>query len=170
MRRREVERIARRRREYTNARRRLARANKSVSQLPTGAPDRQGDRLRLKAQSELEKARRAKAELEAAIRAPSRAKARDIDRRPDRYKNPRKAAAAVLKEGRKADAMIDKLVEAELTDQEAEARRLIEEAFRNGQSIDDVYKRIARESGLSEHAVYTMAKYADVDTGEAIAA
>jgi len=46
-----------------------------------------------------------------------------------------------------------------LNGSEGRAETLLMQAFRRGERLDDVYKRIAKETGLSAHAVYSIGKY-----------
>ena len=91
--------------------------------------------------------------------APSRATLRDIAKRPQRYKKPSeqtKKLRLVETVLQKQQQQVRKIT---LNGSEGRAETLLMQAFRRGERLDDVYKRIAKETGLSAHAVYSIGKY-----------
>lgn len=173
-RRREQDRISRRRAEFRAAQRRLARAERAVSKISKTVPDpdeflnfreRQAALIR-RQQVALEATEIARGKVRQAILAPARAKLRDIDRRPERYKNAAKSRREATRQLEIAERKANK-VRISHVDRQKTARDKIAEALQQGRDIDDVYKDIAKAAGVPAHVAYTMFLYADNPTAKA---
>lgn len=101
--------------------------------------------------------------LATALKAPVRDQQRDISRRPTRYHDVKKARTTNQRAERKADNEIKAIRDARMTGREGMAQRLVQDAVNRGENPDDVFKAIAKRTGMSEVGVYTLFMYASPD-------
>ena len=154
MRKRERERISARRRDLRNAKRRLSRAEKAAESSPSNeAAFRKAYRERVAVE-------KAHGRLKIAILAPPRARLRDVHRRSDRYRDPIEAAARAQDKLKAAQRAVDRTTGyTPESSRQARAEDLIAKAIARGEPIDEAYRRIARQTGLTPSRVYTMFLY-----------
>lgn len=152
MRARERARIARARAELRAARR---------ARLRLGDLTSDDSKTRKKAYRAYTRVEKARANLKSALVAPWTTREHDIRRRPGRYKNPRAKLEEIDNQREKALATLPN--EARFEGSTARALDLVKEALRAGRSWerDELFRKIARETGLSARDVYTMFRYLD---------
>ena len=156
MRTRERKRIERRRAEFDAALAEYQRARRSVS--ATRDPRRKRKKLQtmLRAREEVSEAR---GRLQIALQAPARQKLRDITTRPGRYAQPQRAIVRAESELDSALQRSEELRQAALPANEARAERLLRDLFARGFRLEEAFRLVAGETGLSPAQVFTIGMY-----------
>lgn len=161
MRQRERLRIEKARKAIKNEKARLTRASNRNRSSLNGKAEYEARRAILKARAKVQSLQ---AKLAIAMLAPTRDAMRDVVKRPERYANPPKRRAKIERDERKTEIKIARQREITLTGKEGRAEKLLMDAFKRGEKLDDIYKRIAKETGLSANAVFSIGKYAQTSS------
>lgn len=181
-RKREIARIDKARRNLKNAQARFTRASKTDFRALDAAAEKekQANRGKPRDQRTYEASRAARGavarlarahadtsawrgKLATALKAPVRDKQRDVARRPGRYSDPKRARTKVQTEQRQVERTIAGIRAARMQGREGLAQRLVQDAINRGENPEDVYKAIAKRTGMSEASVFTLLKYASPD-------